>query len=180
MTAFDDLVTIGRVVKPQGRHGEVLVDPISDRPERFPELKRVFVPAPGGGAREVQVSSCWPHKGKFVLKLDGVESIDDAERYRGLDLHIGEDALEALPAGSYYHHQLKALDVVDVSGRALGRVHDILKTGAADVLVIRGQGGETLLPLAEGFVETVDLPGKRMVVKVPELVGGGGERDARG
>ena len=71
--AFADLVAIGRVVKPQGRKGEVVADPFSDRPDRFPELRRVYVPGPGGAAREMTVTSCWPHKGRFVLKLEGVD-----------------------------------------------------------------------------------------------------------
>jgi 16S rRNA processing protein RimM len=171
MKPFADLVTIGRVTKPQGRHGEVLVAPITDDPDRFPSLRRVFVPAPGGGAREVRVTDCWPHKGKFVLKLEGVDSIDAAEGYRDLDLRIGEDELPALPAGSYYHHQLKGLEVVDQDGQVVGRIHDLLETGATVVLVIRGgQGHETLLPLADEFVKSVDVAGGRMNVRVPEVV----------
>jgi 16S rRNA processing protein RimM len=170
MPAYDELVTIGRVVKPQGRRGEVAVQPFSDDPERFPALRRVFVPAPDGGARAVNVTSCWPHKGRYVLKLDGVDSIDEAERYRGIDLRIGEDELAPLPAGSYYHHQLKGLEVVAVDGRVVGRVHDLLETGAAIVLVIRGDQGETLIPLADAFVTAVDVQGGRMVVRVPEMV----------
>jgi len=168
MPSYADLVTIGRVVKPQGRHGEVAVLPLSDDPDRFPELRRVFVPAADGGARAVAVTGCWPHKGRFVLKLEGVDSIDDAEKYRGIDLRIGEDELATLPAGSYYHHQLKGLEVVEVSGRVLGRVHDLLETGAAVVLVIRGDGGETLVPLADAFVQSVDVAGGRMIVRWPE------------
>jgi 16S rRNA processing protein RimM len=156
--AFSDLVTIGRVVKPQGRHGEVVVEPLSDRPERFPTLARAYLPATGGGAREVRVTSCWPHKGRFVLKLADVDSIDAAEELRGLDLRIGEEELLPLPAGSYYHHQLKGLAVVDTDGRDLGRIDDVWHVGAgAPVLVVRGPAGETLVPLAEGFVAGVDL-----------------------
>jgi 16S rRNA processing protein RimM len=170
MSPYADLVTIGRVVKPQGRHGEVLVAPLSDHPDRFPELRRVYVPGPGGAARAVAVTDCWPHKGKFVLKLEGVDSIDEAEVFRNVDLRIGEDELPALPAGSYYHHQLKGLEVVDARRGVLGRVHDLLETGAAVVLVIRGDAGETLIPLADAFVESVDVPGGRMLVKAPELM----------
>jgi 16S rRNA processing protein RimM len=171
MKPFADLVTIGRVVKPQGRHGEVLVAPITDDPDRFPSLRRAYVPAPGGGAREVRVTDCWPHKGKVVLKLEGVDSIDAAEGYRDLDLRIGEEELPALPEGSYYHHQLKGLEVVDQDGTVVGRIHDLLETGATVVLVIRGgQGHETLLPLADEFVKAVDVAGGRMDVRVPETV----------
>jgi 16S rRNA processing protein RimM len=168
---FADLVAIGRVVKPQGRKGEVVVEPLSDRPERFPALRTAYVPAPGGGSREVRVQSCWPHKGRFVLKLDGVDTIDQAEAYRGLELRIGEEELAALPAGSYYHHQLKGLRVVDPEGRSLGVAADLMETGGASpVVVVRGPSGELLVPLAEDFVRSVDLAAGRMVVAVPETV----------
>lgn len=167
---FAELVAIGRVVKPQGRKGEVLVQPLSDRPDRFPALRAAYVPGAGGGSREVRVESCWPHKGRFVLKLEGVGSIDEAEAYRGLELRIGEEDLAALPPGSYYHHQLKGLRVVDPEGRGLGVAADLLETGASPVLVVRGPAGELLVPLAEDFVRRVDLEAGTMVVAVPETV----------
>ena len=173
MTAksFADMVTIGRIVRPQGRKGEVVVEPLSDRPDRFPSLRQAFVAGDSGAARPVQVRDAWPHKGRFVLKLEGVDSIDDAERYRGLDLRIPEEDLSALPEGSYYHHQLRDLRVEDAGGREVGRVADVMKTGGeADVLVVRGANGETLIPLVDAFVREVDLPGGRVVVLVPELV----------
>ena len=169
--AFADMVTIGRIVRPQGRKGEVVVEPLSDRPDRFPSLRQAFVAGESGSGRPVQVRDAWPHKGRFVLKLEGVDSIDDAEGYRGLDLRIPEEDLSALPEGSYYHHQLRDLRVEDAGGREIGRVADVMKTGGeADVLVVRGASGETLIPLADAFVRAVDLPGGRVVVLVPELV----------
>jgi 16S rRNA processing protein RimM len=160
------------VVTPQGRKGEVLVAPLSDRPDRFTSLRRVFVPAPGGaGARAIGVTDRWPHKGRMVLKLEGVDSIDEAERYRGVELRIGEDELEALPAGSYYHYQLKGLKVEDPQGRPLGTVADVLVTGGdAPVLVLRGARGEVMIPMAEAFIRQVDLEGGRLVAVDPELV----------
>lgn len=169
--SWDALVAIGRVVKPQGRRGEVVVEPFSDRPGRFPELRRAFVPAADGKGREVRVAGCWPHKGRYVLKLEGVDSIDDAEAYRGLELRIPEEELETLPAGSYYHHQLRGLRVEDEQGRLVGAIEDILEAGGeAPVLVVRGSRGETMVPLAESFIRAVDLPKGRVVVVVPELV----------
>lgn len=168
---FADLVAIGRVVRPQGRKGEVLTEALSDRPHRFAQLRRAYVAAPGGGAREVRVTGCWAHKGRFVLKLEGVDSIDEAEGYRGLEIRIGEEELEDLPEGSYYHHQLKGLGVEDEGGLRLGTVADILETGGgAPVLVVRGPGGETLLPLVQSFIRRVDLSAGRLVVAVPEWV----------
>jgi 16S rRNA processing protein RimM len=167
---FDEMIAIGAIVRPQGRKGEVLVAPLSDRPQRFPTLKRAFLPDGQGAAREAQVESCWPHKGRFVVKLRGVDSIDDAERLRGQELRIAEDALDPLPPGSYYHHQLRGLRVHDPDGRELGTVADILETGAgAPVLVVRGRGPEVLIPLAEEFVRQVDL-GQGLLVAVDPLL----------
>jgi 16S rRNA processing protein RimM len=166
---FDDMVAIGRVVKPQGRKGEVVVEPFSDRPDRFPALKTVNVPGEGGAARALAVESCWPHKGRFVLKLAGIDSITAAETLRGFEVRIGEEELASLPAGSYYHHQLKGLLVVDESGASLGTVQEILVTGGeAPVLSVRKQGAETLIPLAEAFVRNVDLGSGRITVVRPE------------
>jgi 16S rRNA processing protein RimM len=162
---FDDLVAIGRIVRPQGRRGEVIADVLSDRPDRFPSLRRAFLGIPGGDCREVAVASTWPHKGRFVLKLEGVDSIDEAERLRGLELRIPEDELAPLPAGSFYHHQLVGLSVAVEGGRALGVVQSILETGSeAKVLVVRGPEGESLIPFAEAFVRRVDLAGRRIEV----------------
>jgi 16S rRNA processing protein RimM len=171
MPEFRDLVLVGRVVRPQGRHGEVAVAPLTDRPDRFPGLRRAFLPAPGGGAREVRVARCWPHKGRFVLAIEGVSSIDEAEALRGLELRIAEEDLQALPPGSFYHHQLEGLRVEDEAGSALGVVRDVVETGAeARVLVVDGPGGETLLPFAATFVRDVDLAGGRIVARRPEYV----------
>ena len=168
---WTSLVAIGRVVKPQGRKGEVAVQPFTDRPDRFPGLRHAYVPGAGDAVREVTVAACWPHKGRFVLKLEGIDSIDAAETLRGMELRIREEDLPPLPAGSYYHHQLRGLNVEDGSGAPVGRVEDILETGAeAPVLVVRGARGETMVPLAEAFVREVDLAGGRLVVIVPELV----------
>jgi 16S rRNA processing protein RimM len=171
MAAFRDLVLVGRVVKPQGRHGEVAVAPLTDRPDRFPTLRRAFVPATGGEAREVRVAGCRPHKGRFVLAIEGVSTIDEAETLRGLELRIAEADLAPLPAGSFYHHDLVGLRAVDDGGAAIGAVTDVVDTGAETrVLVVRGPDGETLLPFAEGFVKAVDLAGGRIVVLRPEYV----------
>ena len=168
---YADMITIGVVVKPQGRKGEVLVQPLSDLPHRFASLQRVFVPAEGtAGARAVTVTDRWPHKGRFVLKFEGVDSIDAAETYRGLELRIGLDEVEALPKGSYYHYQLKGLKVEDPRGRPLGTAADVLVTGGeAPVLVVRGvSGGEVLIPMAEAFIREVDLDHGRIVAVDPE------------
>jgi 16S rRNA processing protein RimM len=171
MRAFSELVLVGRVVKPQGRRGEVAVEPFSDRSDRFPRLARAFVAGPQGEPRELTVEGCFPHKRRFVLKLAGFDSIDAAEALRGAELRIEESELEELPAGSYYYHQLAGLAVEDEQGRAMGRVEQVMETGAETrVLVVLGEDGETLLPFAEAFVKSVDVAGGRIVAARPEYL----------
>jgi 16S rRNA processing protein RimM len=171
LTAFSELVAIGRIVKPQGRKGEVLTHSLSDRPDRFPSLKRAYVEGPSGSAREIRITACWPHKGRFVLKIEGVDSIDAAEGYRGQELRVGEEELAPLPEGTYYHHELLGLAVRDPEGRVLGRVAELLETGGeAKVLVVRGEAGEHLFPLAAPFVRSVDLASGVLVLVPQETV----------
>jgi 16S rRNA processing protein RimM len=172
MPAFADLVLVGRVVKPHGRRGEVAVDPLSDREDRFPGLARAFAPATGGASRELRVEGCFKHQDRFVLKLAGIDSIEAAETLRGAELRIEESELAALPEGSYYHYQLVGLRVDDERGEPIGVVESVMETGAATrVLVLREpRGGETLLPFAEAFVRSVDLAAGRIVAARPEYV----------
>lgn len=169
--AASDLVLVGRVVKPQGRHGEVAVVCLSDRKDRLPTLARVVVAPKDAAPRELRVERCWPHKQRFVLKLEGVDSIAEAEALRDAGLGIPESELERLPAGSFYHHQLTGLRVEDERGEEIGRVLSVMETGAETrVLVLSGPQGETLLPFAAAFVKSVDLEGGRIVAARPEYV----------
>ncbi len=173
--AFSDLMVIGRFARPQGRHGELVTEPLSDQPGRFSALDRVFVESPDGTAREERVTSAWPHKGRYVLKLAGVDSIEAAERLRGLRLALSEAQIPPLPAGSYYHHQLRGLRVFDEGGVELGLVVDLLETGAPLILVVRGGEGdvERLLPFAEPFIVAVEPEQGRVVVRLLETVDAG-------
>ena len=176
MKAFAEAITIGRLIRPQGRKGELLIEPLSDRPERFYSLRKVFVETAGGGAREFAVTDCWPHKGRFVIKFAGVDSIDAAEKLRGFLLGIAEAELAPLPPGCFYHHQLRGLRAQDGSGRSLGSVRNVLETGGVPVLEIAGDDRrELLLPLAEPFIAAVDLEAGTLTVVVPEA-----EREAAG
>lgn len=167
--SFDDLITIGTVVKPHGVRGEVVVLPHSDRPDRFPSLKEAFLPGPDGTSRAVKVEHTFPHKERFVVKLAGVDTMDDAELLRGKDLRIPEAALEPLPEGSYYHHQLIGLAVYAEDGERIGEVEAIQEHSATPTIVIRGRfGRELLIPFVDDFVKDVDLKAKVLKVHIDD------------
>ena len=170
MTSSGDAITIGRFLKPQGRRGELLVQPLSDVPERFASLRTVLVETASGALQPMTVTDCWPHKGRFVLKLEGIDTIDAAETLRGRSLGLADGELAPLPEGSYYHHQLIGLRVQDRDGRPLGRVERVLETGGVPVLQVGGGPGELLLPLADAFVVAVDLAAGTLTAVVPEVM----------
>jgi 16S rRNA processing protein RimM len=104
-----------------------------------------------------------------VLKLEGVDSIDDGERLRGQELVIPQDELPELPEGSYYHHELIGLPAEDEGGQPLGRVRALLDTGAVPNLVLEQEGQEErLVPLAAEFFKRLDRA-RGVVVLAPPV-----------
>jgi len=95
------------------------------------------------------------HGQDVVAHFAGCRSREQAERLRGQVLWIRAELLPALPEGVYYHYQILGLQVVTDDGRALGTVAEILKTGANDVYVVRGEAGEILLPAIESVIRRV-------------------------
>lgn len=166
-----DSVTIGIVLRPHGIRGEVVVEPLTDNEERFSTLTEVRLVRPSGASVVLKVASMFPHKGRLVIQFQGIGSIEDAETLRAAELRIPVASLPSLPAGSYYHHELKGLDVLVESGASIGTVTDLWETGATPVLVIHdAKARETLLPLVDAFIIEVNVKGGFMKVKASGTV----------
>jgi 16S rRNA processing protein RimM len=119
----------------------------------------------GGSDREVTLLAARPHGGNWLVRLEGVETRNDAEALVGATIWIDESLLEPLGEGEFYHHQLVGLAVEDEAGTPLGRVRRVMTTGAADVLEIADGEIERLVPMAGDFVQAVDLERGRIVVR---------------
>ncbi|MBE3590265.1 MAG: 16S rRNA processing protein RimM [Firmicutes bacterium] len=159
-----DYVSVGEVVAPHGIRGDVRLRPETDFPERFPG-RRVRLGMEGPWRR---ILDARPHRGGlWILRLEGVSSREAAEALRGARLWVATAELPTLPAGRYYHHELIGLAVRTVDGRDLGRLAEILRTGANDVFVVRGPLGEVLLPALRSVVASVDLAAGAMTVAPP-------------
>jgi 16S rRNA processing protein RimM len=103
--------------------------------------------------------------------FEGVASRTEAEALSGTTLRVGADRLPPLPEDTYYTFQLEGLTVRTTDGEVLGRIDDVLETGANPVLVVRGAGGETLIPSVGQVVREVDLEAGTMTVElIPGLV----------
>ncbi|MDR5710211.1 MAG: ribosome maturation factor RimM [Armatimonadota bacterium] len=160
---------IGTITRPHGLRGEVRVLPDTDLPDRFQALRRVLV-AGSEGEVPYEVESVRPHGRFFLVKLRGVESREAAEALRDGELCIPEEEASPLPEGTYYVADILGLEVRTTEGEVLGRVREVLRTGANDVYVVAGER-EILLPAIEDVIQEVNLGSRYMVVRLlPGLV----------
>jgi len=160
------LISIGTVQKPHGVKGEVKVQPLTDHPERFKLLQRVFLSPPKGNSIECSVSSVRFIDGKPLLLLNGYDSPEKAREIAGWLVQIPREEALPLPEGQYYWFELIGMDVESESGEALGRITDIFETGSNDVYVMRSGKREIYLPATKDVIRTVDRAAKRMVIRV--------------
>jgi 16S rRNA processing protein RimM len=165
-------VILARLVRPQGRHGEILADILTDFPERFADRRRLFLvssEASQESLREAVLENHWPHKGRIVLKFAGIDSIGDAEKLRGLLVAIPRSERAVLAEDSVFIADLIGCEVVDHTGAPtlIGVVTDF--DSEAGLLQVKTTGGdEALVPFAKAYLEEIDIPGKRIEMRLPE------------
>jgi 16S rRNA processing protein RimM len=148
---------------PRGLRGEFKVEPLTDFPERFAVGAQLYVE---GRAYTVALSRNGPTG--LLLQLEGVTTRERAAELRGRYLELPEAELAELEDQEYYRFEIVGLEVVDTSGASLGRVFEVMETGANDVYVVRDHESELLVPAIDTVVQEIDVPGGRMVIEVLE------------
>ena len=164
-------IAIARVVRPQGRKGEVLAEILTDFPTRFRDLQRVFIDAPDSDPGAVAVEDTWLHKGKVVLKLGGIESIDDADALRGRLVLVPAEERVALADGQYYVWELVGCRVMVETGetsKPLGIVTEVERTAGADLLHVAYGARDILIPFAKSICKLIDPGSGLIVIEPPE------------
>lgn len=164
-------LTIGTITSPRGVRGEVNVFPHTDRPERFRALRSAWLGRDGAPAQPVDIIHAnLGGKGLVGLKLAGVDSRDQAEALRGMDILIPVAEAWPLPDGDFYHYQLVGLAVYDAAGNQRGVLTRVYPGPANDCFAVTPlEGGrEQLIPALRSVVISVDLVAGRMVVNWPE------------
>jgi len=165
---LNDFVTLARVVKTQGRHGEVAVELHTDIPGRLHSGMRVFALAEAAGRRELKIEDAWPHKDWLVLKFAGVDSISDAEVFVGSELQVPLSERAQLEPGAAYVSDLVGCVVFDRE-REVGLVSDVrFGAGEAPLLVVGSGKAELEIPYAQEFLVKTDLEHKRIDMNLPE------------
>src|SRR4051812_9957917 len=165
---WDEMALVGRIARAHGIRGQVIVNAETDFPdERFQPGAELFIQR-GGRIETLTVTTARFHKERPVIGIAGVETMTDAETLAGLELRVPIDRLAALPAGTFYRHDLIGCQVDTRDGRTVGVVRDVEGTIGGSRLVIDGDAGEVLIPLVAPICAEVDAAGKRIVIDPPD------------
>lgn len=138
---------------------------VTDYPERLGTLDTLYFGPEYAPRRVVGIRR---HRDGLLLSVEGIADRDAAELFRDVLVHVSMEDAVPLAEGEHYLFQLLGLQVVTEEGRELGTLDDVLETGANDVFVVNGPGGEVLLPDIPQVVRQIDVPGGRIVVRLLE------------
>jgi len=155
-----EFITIGQVVAPWGIKGKLKVAVITDFPQCFVPHSQIYV-----NRQPMTIVSTEWHKGRAIIKLDTIDSIEQAEKLRGQAVEIPRSQVQPLPEGQYYHFQLIGLEVWTSQGELLGNITQILTAESNDNYVVSGAKGEILIPAIEDVVKCVDLDNGRITIE---------------
>jgi len=158
---------LGKITGVHGLNGMLKAASFAESADTFKKGRRITLK--GGEDESVHlILHASPHKQGVLLGLEGIETRDQAEALVGKELLMDRDQLQEPEENSWYWQDLMGLNVVDHIKGYLGRITQIFPTGANDVLVVTGDGGETLVPMHGNFVESVDLDGHTVKTTLPE------------
>lgn len=167
--SVDSLVSVARAVRARGLKGEIVADLLTDFPERFESVERLIAVSPEGTRKIVELEKFWFQKDRIVLKLAGCDTVDAARELTGYEFCVPETELVPLGRDEYYDFELVGCVVRERSGKEIGKVLSVMKTGGAEILVIAGNdSNEVLVPLAESIVIEIDTTGRKIVIDPPE------------
>ena len=162
------MVLVGRIARPHGIRGQVIVNPETDFVEdRFVPGATMWTRSDRGD-EPLTISSARVQNGRPVVLFEGFARIEDVERLAGLELRVPEEVLQPLEAGAYYHHQLVGCTVETADGDWIGLVTRVDGGVSGSLLAVDGARGEILIPFAVDICVEVDVAAKRIRIAPPE------------
>ena len=153
-----DWIPVGRLTRTHGLKGELKFYPFEQNGIMVQNGQRVCL-----GEMQLKIESVRGIKSPFILKLDGINSIEDTKSLVGQELKVARKDFEALPEGEFYRFEIEGLKVFDDTGKYYGVVEEIVETGSNDVYVVRGEGKEWLIPMIDSVVHTIDLEQGKLI-----------------
>ena len=166
-----EYIEIGQIVNTNGLKGVVKVNPFTDDISKFEDLKYVYIQLKNE-LKKVKIEQVRYNKNQVLLKLEGIDSIEEAEKYRNFYLKTEKESQEALGEDTYYIVDLIGLDVYSDKNEYLGKIEDVFPTGSNDVYVVKDNlGKQILIPAIADVVKEVDLKNKKMTINlIPGLI----------
>lgn len=155
-----EFITIGKILRTWGLDGKLQIAVETDFPERFSPSSKVFIER-----NPMTIESVNWHRGKAIVKLNAVNSLEDAEKLAGQLMEIHHNQLHSLPEGEYYQFQLIGLEVRTTQGQLLGNITDILGAPGNDNYVVAGAKGDILIPAIGDVVKSIDLDKGQMLIE---------------
>ncbi|UMZ73336.1 Ribosome maturation factor RimM [Natranaerofaba carboxydovora] len=161
------MVSVGKIIGFHGVKGEVKVLPLTDNPDRFSELDRVFLN--GDDVSYVaHIQNAFWHKNNIVVKFKEYNSRDEVTSLKDYLINILKEERPKLGEGEYYYDEIIGLKVYDIDENYLGEIAEIKETGSNDVYIVRDEDREFLLPALKQIVNNIDLDNGRMEVSLME------------
>jgi len=160
----DGLLVIGKIVSTHGIKGKLRVNSYAESPAIFTSQKFFYVKDEKGNFKRYEITNVEPHKNVILVELDGISSIDEAEKLIGTSIFIEKSKLLPLSEDEYYWFEIIGLKVFTDEGAFLGKVERILQTGSNDVYVIRNKKKECLIPAIADVVTNIDVIKKTMII----------------
>lgn len=167
MSLAVDFVTIGKILKPFGIHGDVRVEPLTDVSGRFEGLPPVTLVLPNGEHVDSAITRARKMNRFYALGFSDISSPEEAGRFRGAFIHMQQESVPPLPEAHYYQFELIGLEVQDETGRVLGKLEDVLELPHQHVFVVRQNEDELLIPAVRQVIRQVDV--EAGIMKVARL-----------
>ncbi len=163
----DALLLIGKVIGPHGVRGLLKIESYARSEESLLTASRIYLRQSTGKISEYEILSAVAHKGVLLIQLEGLDSRDQVEPYRGAEILIQKAAVSR-DKDEYFWHELIGLRVYLETGRYLGTVKEILPTAANDIYVVGEGREEFLIPAIHDVVKTIDLENGKMIISEVE------------
>ena len=160
------MALVGVIARAHGNRGQVIVHPETDFPEERFKVGSVVHIQKGAMTEPLTVTAVRFHRGRPIIAIEGVDTMNAAEDLAGAELRVATEALQPLPPGSFYQHDLVGCSVETPNGIVIGHVTSVEGSGVGSRLVVQGQiGGEILIPLVDEICVGVHLGARRIVVE---------------
>jgi 16S rRNA processing protein RimM len=161
------LVALGEIVATHGIEGWLKLNPYNPNSPTVFSAREIILESDGVRSPQ-RLQAVKPHKKQLLIRIEGVDGIDEAKQWIGSIVSVAETQLEPLGPDEYYYYQVVGLDVFDTEGNRIGKITRLTSTPAGDLYVVEGEAKEHLIPVTKEIVEKIDFDSGKIIINPPE------------